>query len=350
MLCRTRLEGRTTRGQDARQGGGGECGYVNESRRSCGDVNELRRDVSTSWYVVNDVPNISYQISGPHISMKSDGMDYLKQKGVSETKLVNGVELKVGALDIRMQQLSTVLEKLMNGEILPAGPDDAFHAGVLPGQLIGSGEAANNGLDFGQVSPSISSPSSRLLSTKMVRSASRGGGAGGLARNSGTANVLQYNVQLEEMKRRIRIEQEARQVLQEEMTSNMKALHSELKEFMEQQEVEYLKGRGISAEFGPWDGVMKLKFSVAWCSRDSAGHGHDARCFSARVAGSYKKCRKSWFCGIWPFPSYGQCPREICSVLYSTIRVVVVLSTIRVKMTDPRVVLLLHGATFLLPR
>ncbi|CAD7949787.1 unnamed protein product [Amoebophrya sp. A120] len=218
------------------------------------------------------------------LNLKNSGLEYILQKGESEKKLVNNMELKVSAMDAQLGQLSMMMEKMMNGDLgtksvtNPGG--DFFPADLLPGGVVhqavldqqptlqngvfvgtspsspskqpfGSNNQGGRGLSQSPPYSARSTTTTRmnnngqLLSAKLVRAATAG-------------NMLNYNVALEHVKKQLALEQEARQLLQEEMTTNVKALHADLQHFMQKQEHEYLKDQKVKLQEEHDARILKL--------------------------------------------------------------------------------------------
>ncbi|CAD7940618.1 unnamed protein product [Amoebophrya sp. A25] len=204
------------------------------------------------------------------LNLKSSGLEYILEKQGNERKIVNDMELKITAMDQKVGQVQVLIEKILGGDVfhLEDAPD-AHKAypisqriggiiansanSALAGGDVGGGDLRNTPrLQIGGSSPSTSPTKQqrdRLLSSKLVRTASAGGGGGA---------GLNYNVAMEHMKQLIGQESEARQLLQEEMTENVKALHSDLRDFMQSQAREFLQDKKVKLQEEHDARILKL--------------------------------------------------------------------------------------------
>jgi len=244
------------------------------------------------------------------VNLKSSGMEYILEKGETEKKLVTDLELKMTNLDTRLGQCAILVEKLIRGDIGGGGGGlfGNFGGSDLDGEIVFPG--SNSGIGGsddpygGSTLPAIGSGNNdfKLISSRLVRAPNAGSTLqnadtatrfvnnlvsprkGALLMNQG-AQVLNYNVALDHLTRQLKFEQEARQVLQEEVTQNFKSLQDAMRDFMHSNEKEFLKdqrqklqeehdNRIIKISEGAVnDAVSRLKLAL-----DLVDNKHDGQC------------------------------------------------------------------------
>eukprot|EP00392_Amoebophrya_sp_AT5.2_P006702 g6714.t1 len=226
------------------------------------------------------------------LNLKSSGLEYILQKGESEKKLVNEMGMKVSAMDAQLGQVQVMLEKVLAGDFakgshLLAGNQNLLdHAGnhmaadLLPGGVVHDEVLRAEGgvlVGTGPSSPSRVFPPGSFLSpgksgNQSVPLSARSGGGGRenlrrnnhsvissrLVRAASAGGMQSYNVALEHLKKQVELEQEARQLLQEEVTSNVKSLHAELQDWMQKQESGFLRDKKAELQQQHDERILKL--------------------------------------------------------------------------------------------